>query len=298
MTSGRWWIVALLPLLACQTEAARVEPEILGLEPGSHSFEFVDRRGDPSRPIRVRYHQPTGYGPETPIVVVMHGASRAAQRYFDDWQPEAESYGFLLLVPEFSAERYQGSRQYNLGNVFESEDPVGLRPERLWSFSAVGHLVDEVRMATGGRQSGFLLYGHSAGSQFAHRLLWTLPELPVERVVLANAGWYTTPTDTVRWPYGLGGTPFWDGVPTGLARDVVVLLGDQDTDPAASSLRQTPEALAQGPHRFARGHHFFEAARSQARTLGVPFAWQLDTVAGAGHSNAAMAARAAALLMR
>ena len=300
----RWVVVcAWAGLAGCGDAApsgteAPQEPGPLLLRAGSHSFDFVDTRGNASRPIPVRYHLPSDYRATTPIVVVMHGSSRDAFRYFNDWEAEAVARGFLLLVPEFSDRWYPGSLWYNLGNVFEEEAPVGLRPAERWTFSAIEHLVDTVRLATGGEQAGFRLYGHSAGSQFAHRLIWTRPAAPVERAVLANAGWYTMPDDTVRWPYGLEGTPFASGLGGGLGWEVTVLLGDRDIDPNSSSLRRTPEALAQGAHRFERGHRFFHRARERAVLLGTEFRWQLDTVRGAGHSNAAMVAQAADILMR
>ena len=85
---------------------------------------------------------------------------------------------------------------------------------------------------------------------------------------------------------------------TRYALPVTVLLGDQDTDENQSSLRKTPEAMAQGPHRFARGHTFYQVASEHAAAMGEPFAWQLDTVPGAHHSNALMTPAAAEILSR
>jgi hypothetical protein len=78
---------------------------------------------------------------------------------------------------------------------------------------------------------------------------------------------------------------------------VTVLLGDADTLTRQENLRQSPEAYAQGPHRLARGHAFFESARKAAATLDVPFNWQRVTVPGADHDNAKMAPEAARLLL-
>jgi hypothetical protein len=98
----------------------------------------------------------------------------------------------------------------------------------------------------------------------------------------------------IAYPYGLGATGM---APARLApafeRRLVVLLGDQDTDPGHQSLRRTAEALAQGAHRHARGHAFFEHARRVAAEMDSPFAWTLHVVPGVGHSNARMAPQAA-----
>ena len=74
-----------------------------------------------------------------------------------------------------------------------------------------------------------------------------------------------------------------------LGRPLVVLLGTADTDPNHVHLRRTPEALAQGPHRFARGHFFYEAGQARAKELGVPFGWQLATAPGVDHNDQGMA---------
>ena len=279
-------------------------PGTLSLHHGSGQFTFHDARGNADRPITVRYHMPEGHNPETPIVVVMHGNSRAGERYFNDWEPHAASYGFLLLVPVFDTDSYPGNQWYNLGNVFPDADSPsasdGVRnPESAWTFTAIEHLFDAVRTATGSTRTTFRIFGHSAGSQFVHRLLMTRPDAPIERVVAANAGWYTMPDESTAWPYGLGASGFEVAGLTGLLQlPVTVLLGDADTITTSSNLRRTPEAMLQGPHRFTRGHTFYTAAQSAAESLGVPFGWALDTVPGAGHSNALMAPRAAEILAR
>ncbi len=283
--------------------AAEATPGVPEFLPGSHEFTFHDARGNADRPITVRYHMPDGYTPDTPIVFVMHGASRTGQRYFEDWEPLAVTHGFLLVVPEFDADNYPGSQWYNLGNLFpdtDAADATGAHnPESNWTFTAIEHLFDAVRTASGSTRTTFRIFGHSAGSQFVHRLLMTRPGAPVERVVAANAGWYTLPDDDTAWPYGLGGSGFEvAGLTALLQLPVTVLLGDADTVTTASNLRRTPEAMLQGPHRFTRGHTFHATAQSAAEALGVPFAWVLDTVPGAGHSNALMAPRAAEILAR
>lgn len=291
-------------------EAASADPdaaaaaEAIELHPGSGQFTFHDSRGNADRPITVRYHMPEGHSPETPIVVVMHGNSRAGERYFNDWEPHAAAHGFLLLVPVFDTDSYPGNQWYNLGNVFpDADSPAasgGARnPQSTWTFTAIEHLFDAVRTATGSTRPTFRIFGHSAGSQFVHRLLMTRPDAPIERTVAANAGWYTMPDEGAVWPYGLGGSGFEVAGLAGLLQlPVTVLLGDADTITTASNLRRTPEAMLQGPHRFARGHTFYAAARSAAESLGVPFGWALDTVPGANHSNALMAPRAAEILAR
>ena len=270
------------------------DPGRFTLQPGSHEFTFRE-----DRPILVRYYLPDGYAPSTPIVFVMHGNGRTGESYFRVWRQPAMDYGFLLVVPEFGVENYPGSRSYNLGNVFPGEEPTIRNPESDWTFAAIEDLFEAIREAAGSTRTAFRIYGHSAGSQFVHRLLMTRPKAPVERAVAANAGWYTMPTEDVRWPYGLGGSGFeLSSLADRFQQDITILVGDQDTDPNHPGLRRTPEALAQGPHRLARGRLFYDVARAAAEALGVPFAWVFETVPGAGHRNSQMMPRAAAILAR
>ena len=81
-----------------------------------------------------------------------------------------------------------------------------------------------------------------------------------------------------------------------LEQPLVVLLGTADDDPAYPNLRRTPEAMAQGPHRVARGEYFFRSAAAAATAEGAELGWTLEKVEGVGHDNGGMAQAAAAWL--
>ena len=118
----------------------------------------------------------------------------------------------------------------------------------------------------------------------------------MDRLITANAGWYTMPDFSIEYPYGLKGTPIDTTDLRSLFRHkVIVLLGDADTL-RTSSLRQTPEADQQGRHRYERGLSYFAEAKQHAKNQNIPFAWVLQTVRGVGHKNAKMAPAAAGLL--
>jgi hypothetical protein len=169
----------------------------------------------------------------------------------------------------------------------EQKRPV---PREQWSFSYIEPVFDAAKKATGNRSATYSLYGHSAGAQFVHRFMVFVPEARVDRAVAANAGWWTLPDLAVDFPYGLRGTSLDEAaLKAAFGRPLVVLLGTHDTDPDHVNLRRTPEALAQGPHRFARGRYFFEAGRSRAKELGAQFGWQLATAPGVAHSDKGMA---------
>lgn len=119
----------------------------------------------------------------------------------------------------------------------------------------------------------------------------------MDRAVAANAGWYTFPTDTIGYPYGIGdgATKAGTDIRTFYGKRMIVLLGDADTL-RSSSLRQTPEADAQGLTRLERGNTFFAFCQADAARRQMTFNWKKAYAAGAGHSDAKMAPEAARLL--
>lgn len=282
----------LAGILKADTNARPAPHPAIEVQPGSGVFTYTGDEVHADLEMRVFYHAPEKIEPATPVWFIIHGAGRDAQSYFDGWEPHIREGGALVLVPEFTKERFPASRAFNLGNIKNADDTP--RPQREWTYAILERLFDRVRADLGLETGRYLIYGHSAGSQFAHRMLFFLDETRAAGAVLANAGWYTMPRFDIAFPYGLGGM---DVTPEQAERvfqlPVVVLLGDQDIDENHSQLLRTKEAMAQGPHRLARGENFYQTARAQAELLGVPFAWRCERVPGVAHSNRGMAATAA-----
>lgn len=270
--------IAALTLLTAEATAA------------TETYRFTNWQGPG---IAVRLYAPEQVRSTTPVVIVMHGASRDAPRYFDDWRAAADTNGFIVAVPEFDEVHFPGSAAYNLGNVFDAATGAAL-PSADWTFAAIEPLFDDIVDRTGASVEGYTLYGHSAGGQFVHRFLYFLPTHRVTRAIVANAGWYTMPDFGIDFPYGLDGSGLGDDdVRRVLGMDLVVLLGEADNDENGHKLRKTPEAELQGPHRLARGQAFYRVAKARALELGCEFGWSIGFVQGAEHSNAAMTPAAA-----
>lgn len=256
-------------------------------------YEFSDWSGPP---LEVRLFVPDNAAPDTPIAIIVHGWSREAQRYFDDWRVLGDEYGFIVVVPHFTVENFPGSNEFNLGHVFDRETGV-MRPPDTWTFAAIEPLFDDVVKRVGSTRSGYTLFGHSAGSQFVHRFLYYMPDARVTRYLAANAGWYTLPDFEVAYPYGMDGAGVSEEqLVIALGKDVVLLLGREDIDRDDPDLRKTPEADEQGPNRFVRGLTMYELAKSTAGELGVDCGWRLVIVDDAAHVNAQMARAAAELV--
>jgi hypothetical protein len=140
------------------------------------------------------------------------------------------------------------------------------------------------------------MFGHSAGAQFVHRFIEFMPKARATIAVAANAGWYTTLDESVKFPYGLKGAPLGlDGMKPALKHQLVIMLGADDVDPKDSSLQRDDQTDKQGENRLARGLNFFHTAQ-EAVGNSAPFNWQLVIVPGVSHDHSGMAKAALPLL--
>ncbi len=259
-----------------------VAPAVAAPDHTSFAFESGGHK------LTVWYHRPAAAPADAPVLFVIHGVGRNAEEYLNDWIEYADQKHFLLVVPEFSKTEFPGEEAFNSGNLFDAAGQP--RPRAQWSYSMIEPMFDAVRQRLGSTRNDYLLYGHSAGSQFVQRFLYFVPQARLTRAIAANAGWYMLPALAVEFPYGLKGTAVdAAALRTAFARPVVILLGEADIDPNHAALRHTPEADAQGLYRFARGHYFFAQARLAAASMKTPFNWTLATAPGIAHSNKGMA---------
>lgn len=272
---------------AAQTRAALAKP-------GFNKIDYVTRDG---KSLVAHIYRPSGFDSVNgPIWFVMHGIKRNADYYVETAAPVAERYQALTIVIEFSRRYYPASEDYTLG--ITTRGRAGARAARegryhkpdTYLYNEVERVFEAVRLTLNGNQRGYYLFGHSAGAQFTHRMLTFVPCARVLGAVAANAGWYTLPIVDNRknfgMPYSLRGSPA-EGIDLRalLSTPLILLLGTHDIKgpDADRNVRNKPATMAQGVHRLARGHHYFETAQSLARSLNAPFAWQLFLAPGAEH---------------
>lgn len=278
-------IIAIGVILMFAVSACAVQKP---LPEGKGVFEFSGHPALKGESMRIFYHRPAGNITNLPVLFVMHGVNRNADTYRDNWVELAEKHKVLVIVPEFTKEQFPGSRMYNYGNL-QSKDGK-LIEEQLWTYSLLDPIFDEAIRLTGNKAKTYDLFGHSAGSQFVHRFFLFKQHSKVNRVVAANAGSYTMLNFEVDFPFGLKGMGMdEDRLKSLLARQLIIQLGEEDTDPKHRNLNVTPEAMQQGLHRFERGTNFYEEAKELASRLNTDFRWTLRTVPGADHNNAKMA---------
>lgn len=263
------------------------------LAPGERgTFVFTDPGHFASRPIKVHYFRPANAGADAPVLIAIHGTGRNAVGARDNWVAAAREHGFVVLAPEFDRARFGYADFQHAG--MEDRDPSH------WTFGVVERLFDFVRAQEGLATPTYLLFGHSAGGQFVHRMALAMPGARFSLAVAANAGSYMAPgypgPADLRYPAALDASLIPPAAQqAAFARRVIVLLGEADTL-QSPDLPRSAEARQFGAYRLERGRRFFARLQSEAQKLQVPLAWELRTVPGVGHSARPMSAAAAPLM--
>jgi poly(3-hydroxybutyrate) depolymerase len=196
------------------------------------------------------------------LLVTVHGRSRGAERYAQQFMPFADRHRYVVVAPLFpEAVRYQ---------------ELGLGGER--ADLRLMDLIDEVAGDLSLQTDLFDLFGYSGGGQFAHRFLYVHPDR-LRSVVIGAPGTVTLPTMQQRWPSGVRGLDVLAGVQVSLEaiRRPRVLLVVGDADVTLDDLNQNPWAMQAGSTRLGR-------ARSlHASWLVAGIEHDFVEVPGAGH---------------
>ncbi|TWI29479.1 hypothetical protein [Mesorhizobium tianshanense] len=263
---------------------------------GAGWFKFEDRARGARGYIRVFYYIPERIEPTSRILIALHGLDRVAAGFRNEFIAAADRHGKIVIVPEFDIDAFPGVYAYNYGNVVSAPPNSQSNAREEWNFELIDRLFLSIKNDAQIQSEKFDLYGNSAGSQYVLRYV-ALTEAPLlEKPISSNSGIYMLPNLTVNYPNGMGGIGMGDAdLRRYFSRPLHILLGDADTDATAADLPRTPEALAQGPHRLARGLWHFEHCKSLAKTLGIELAWTVEVVPGAQHISRAIFDRAMAI---
>src|SRR5262245_50295239 len=95
----RWFLGGVLAFAAACLPAAGEPPARDKIAAGEGSFEFAPDAKRSGHKLKVWTYRPVGYGPTSPIVIVMHGTKRDGKGYRDVWVPHSREGKFLLVVP-------------------------------------------------------------------------------------------------------------------------------------------------------------------------------------------------------
>jgi hypothetical protein len=119
--------------------------------------------------------------------------------YLENWTETAEEKGALLIAPVFDQPNF-GSKtgfEYAWGGY------RGLFGREIGADEFLLEIVDHYQAEMNFTDRRFYLYGHSAGGQFAGRMLVRHPQR-LKGVVISSALTYPSPDVDVVWPFGRG----------------------------------------------------------------------------------------------
>lgn len=244
------------------------------------SSQFVFSAGE--RMIDVFTYRPANCS-NGPLLVVIHGMNRDADKYRDNAVTLAERFNALVIAPRFDTNQFP-SEAFQRGGITRRGS---VQPPEKWTYALVPRLVEEVRQRESRRDMQYFLIGHSAGGQFLTRMAAFLPG-DAARIVAGNPGSHLFPTRDLPFPYGFGGLPTElsddNAIKRYLAAPLTLLLGDADT--GSQNLDVTATAMKQGATRIERGRACFQLAEEMARAKGWAFNWKKIEVPGVGHNSA------------
>jgi poly(3-hydroxybutyrate) depolymerase len=227
------------------------------------------------------FYVPDGAGPESPILVLVHGITRRAAEQMFRFRDEADRTGIILVAPHFPKVIY--------GQYQQVVDKKGPRADL-----ALIEIIAEVVGDIGGRAGKVHLFGFSGGAQFAHRFALIHPGR-VASISLASAGWYTMPDEARPYPLGIATHPIPGAafdVHKFLAIERHVYVGGEDRF-QDDALRKSPRLdRLQGSNRVRRAKAWSKAMDAASRRLGaLPPSSTFEILKGVGHSFAGSAKR-------
>ena len=189
-------IVSLL--LVFQTPLARAQERAAGAEKGrivtrSHRhgtyIQYIPRKE--ARGVLVIAHgMPTGAD--------IDDIPGLARRFMERWTDFSEDHGLIAVAPVFNAEDLTRSSAANMEGA-----TAALFGRVVGADTFADQIVAQYRPRIRSWDGRIVLYGHSAGAQFAAHYCVIHPE-QVRAVVISACGGYAFPNPSVRWPRGMG----------------------------------------------------------------------------------------------
>ena len=240
--------------------------------------------------IEVFYSLPEKVNDETMVLFIIHGASRTAEGYLEDFIPYIQEKNLIAVAPKFSKDSYPYFAFLNRSAIDGKKLPAGTPNID----NALGDIFEIITSKYKIRNDKYRIYGHSGGAQFVQRYLLFSNDSRIDKAVLANAGFYTFMNQNL-YPFGLRDIDLDDEeIKRVLRTKVALYVGEKDTE---SNFKDLKGARAQGNNRLVRGETFFLNLVSYAEEVGMPLRWQYQIIKNVGHDNAGMASAAAYFIL-
>ena len=231
------------------------------------------------------------------IIFVMSGCLRDALNYLKKWMDYADKNNYIIIAPEFDKRHYSiGDHEY--GNVidieydYSSQDiyvpfmkyDTKIKSEDDWIYKNIDEIYLDFIQRYNIEKKGYIMFGHSSGSQFTHRFAMLGNSKYCNKYICANAGLYTFFDTNKNYSYGIKNLDkYLDRIKASLQKDVYILAGEKDTE--TNMLNLLPEDNAEGKDRYERAKNFYNSAKEFANDNGVNFNWEFISMPNVGHHS-------------
>ena len=227
----------------------------------------------------VYYVVPPVINSETKVMIGMHGTNRNANEYIYYFRSLSIIANYAVIAPEFSLANFPNA-EYQRINIAGNINDYGK-----WSFNHIDRIFEEFVHQFGISATKYILAGHSAGSQFAHRTLMFSKSPYLEYGIAANAGTYTFLNEDRDYARGIKNLLSLksDLLNSLTNKKLYILIGSDDNDPNAANLDHGDWDV-QGLHRYERAYNFYAAAEDFANKNGVTSNWEINMMPDVAHS--------------
>ncbi len=218
---------------------------------------------------------PSSFGPDSPIIITVHGITRNPLEHMIHLAPWADKYGAVLVAPIFSTRLYRGYQQLLCRDKLNRADHF------------LDQILTELTDRLGLTSSKLHFFGFSGGGQFVHRYAMAYPDR-VAAAAVAAAGWYTFPDPARAYPLGIGKSGDLEDINFGVAEFLKIrflaLVGTLDTKRDKSLNQSTEICSVQGDTRVERARRWVTAMNNCANEMGMEQKSRLIEIPGVGHS--------------
>jgi hypothetical protein len=219
------------------------------------------------------------------VLFVMHGRTGNANKARDVFSESLPiERNIMVVAPKIDMN--ESSLMVTIGGM-KTRTSKELLPVDEWTFKAIDDIFGLMKQFAPNIDE-YMVYGHSAGAQFAHRMTVFTNFPNMTKSIAANAGWYTFLDANVEFPYGIKGMLDDNDLREVLSKKLIVLSGADDVM-AGGRVRSTSLALEQGRNRFERAANFYNFSEQLSNELQTGFQWEMEVVKNLGHDSAAAA---------
>lgn len=258
-------------------------------------YEHMDK--SKSYNMNIFTYVPEGNIDKMKVVFVMSGCYRDALNYLKLWIEAANKNKYIIIAPEFDKGHYSiADHEYgNLINIkydYSSQDiytpymtyDKNIKDESDWIYSNIDEIYLEFIKECNLENKGYIIFGHSSGSQFVHRFLMLGNSKYCNKYLCANAGLYTFYNESKDYPYGINNLKnFEERLKKSLSKEVYVLAGEQDVK--TDLLNSLPMDLEQGKTRYERATNYFNSAMNYAKKYNLETNWKFVSMPDVNHNS-------------